>query len=117
MYQNDQYNIEEKGISILGIVSIIIALITGLIFFVVIGGGVYLEMSTPGGIQDDSPILGVIGLAAIFIIVSHAIGAGLGFAGLFQKSKKKLFAAIGAFLNSFLVLTIIGIMVVGLIFE
>jgi hypothetical protein len=117
MYPDNQFQTEEKSISLLGLISIVIAVFMGIVLFAVILLMSYLEMKTPGGIDDESPLLALAGLAAVGAFIAHLTGAALGFAGLFQNNKKKLFAAVGAFLNSFFVLSLIGLMIIGLISE
>lgn len=117
MYPDNQSNLAEKSVSVLGIISIIIAIVMGTLIFVVIVIAGYLELNTPGGIDDNSPILALIGVVAIGVMLAHIIGATLGFVGLLQPNKKKLFAAVGAFLNSFILLSVIGLIIFGLLTE
>jgi hypothetical protein len=104
--------VPKKKESVLGIISCVIAL-TSLAFFIcLILVGVYLESATPGGMQEDSSISVIFGLFLILIIPVSFLGAVLGFIGIFQTSKKKIFPVSGAFLNSLL----FGGMIVAILF-
>lgn len=99
----------------LGIVSMFMGVTTGIITFVIFVFAGYLESNTPGGIDDESPLAIIMGAGILLTVFLIFVGTVLGFVGLFQKDKKKLFPAVGSFLNLFLLLGVIGIIILSFI--
>jgi hypothetical protein len=77
-----------KGHSKLGIASFVTGIVGGLSFFILCGSLGYMEMNTPGGIDETSK--------AVILM-------GLGIRGLIQKERKRIFSILG-FNFSFLIL-------------
>ncbi len=75
----------------------------------------YLESSTPGGVDDKSPAAIIAGFGIVVTLFFIFLGVILGFAGLFQANKKRLFPVTGAFLNLLFLLGVIGVIVLGLL--
>jgi hypothetical protein len=98
----------------LGIVSFVMALVTGLGEFVLIAIAGVMESSTPGGMDENSPKAMVLGLLLLFGLLLAVLGAILGIAGMFDSAKKRVFAVIGLCLNGLIVLLGIGMLVLGL---
>ena len=82
-----------------------------LVLFVVAGT---IEVNSPGGMDEDSTEAALIGVSLFAIGGAHLIGLALGFAGVFQSNRKKLFAILGLILNSMVVLGTIGLIILGL---
>ncbi len=98
----------------LGIASLILAIVSGLsIFAVLILAGV-LQASTPGIMDEESPVVMMIGFAVIGSAGLGLIGLGLGIAGLLQSNRQKVAPVLGLILNGLVVLGFCGIMAVGL---
>jgi hypothetical protein len=99
----------------LGIASFVISLVAGAAIFadVVIAG--VLEATTPGGMDERSPEAIFIGLGIIAFIVLDVVALGLGFAGLLQPDRKKLFAVLGAIFSFATVACTAVIIIFGLI--
>jgi hypothetical protein len=95
-----------------GITSFVIGLLGSLGLLATFGYATYLEMNTPGGIDENSPVAMLTGLAMIGCILMLLLGLLLGVAGLFQSGRKKLFAALGVFINGFVIA--IGALVIGI---
>ncbi len=106
---------ENKKHSILGIISTLLALITGSIMLSLFIFSAYLDATTPGGVDEDSPAAILAGLGIFLTLAFIFLGTLFGFVGLFQNDKKKLFPAIGSFLNLFLLLGVIGVLILALL--
>ena len=75
----------------LGIASFVTAIVGGLSFFLLCGALGYMEMNTPGGVDQTSKAVMLLGLGIILTIFILLISLGLGIAGLIQKSAKEYF--------------------------
>lgn len=85
----------EKKHTGIGIASFITATVTMVLVFMVIVIAGVVEVSTPGGLNEESPEAVIIGLVIIFLFVLLFVSFGLGIAGLFQKESKKVFPILG----------------------
>src|SRR5690606_33657307 len=78
-----------------GIASFVTSIVAGvLIFLLVIIAGV-LEVSTPGGMDEESIAAVLIGLFLFAFLGAELVALGLGIGGLIQKDRKKIFAILG----------------------
>jgi hypothetical protein len=100
--------------SALGIASLVLAVVFGAGLLALIGIAGYMTATTPGGIREDSPTVIVTGLAMFGCAAGNLVGAALGFAGLFQRQRHKLFPILGLVLNVLLVVGLCGLMGIGL---
>ena len=82
---------------------------------VVVAGVV--EMSTPDGMTEESPIAIAIGLLLFLFVFLTLVGIGLGIAGLFQSERKKVFAVLGTIFGTFTLLGTSAIMLIGMSVE
>ena len=92
----------------LGIASFALALISLVATIAVFGYAGYLEISTAGGISEESAEAIMIGLAIFACIGMMIVGLVLGLVALFQKGKRRTFAAIGVGLNGIFVLIVVA---------
>jgi len=99
-----------------GIASTIISIIVGISFFVFIVVAGIIEVSTPGGVPEDSPIAMILGLLIILGLFACVVGAGLGIAGVL-KDQKKAWSIVGLILNVSIILVFVGLMILGLLAE
>ncbi len=83
----------------MGIASLVLAILVGVLVFLIIAGAGVLEASTPGGMDEDTPLVVLIGFAVIGCLLANLVGLGLGIAGLIQRRRKKLYAIPGAILT------------------
>lgn len=98
----------------IGIASFVISCVsTVLIVALVVVAGV-IEVSTPGGMAEDSVVAIVIGLMMFFFVFLALIALGLGIAGLFQAQRRKVFAALGTVLSVATVGGAAALVVIGL---
>ena len=80
----------------IGIASFVVSIIAGIaMFFLTIAAGV-IEVSTPGGMHERSPVAIILGLSLLAFWFLSLVALGLGIGGLFQRSRKRLFAILGA---------------------
>ena len=105
---------EWRGHSILGIFSFVISALTGLVLLVLIVVLGVLEASTPGGIDDDSVWIGLLGLAVILCLIANFVGFGLGVAGLIQARKKRIFAILDAIFNGLILFAVAALILFGI---
>lgn len=103
----------EQKHSGIGIASFIISIVAGILIFIVLGIAGSIEASTPGGMDENSTEAVMIGLAIIGLLFLNVLSVGLGIGGLLQKERKKIFAILGTVFSSFLILSVIGLMVLG----
>lgn len=106
---------EPKKESLPGIIATIIALMTGAALIVLVLLAAYMETTTRGGIDEESSAAMIIGLLFFAVIPVSFIGTILGFAGLFQKNRRKTFPVFGAFLNLTIFCAIIVLIIFGLL--
>jgi hypothetical protein len=88
----------------LGIASFVISCVCAVLILVLLIVAGVMEVSTPGGVSEESPVVIVVGLLLIFFVFLALVGLGLGIAGLFQSERKKAFAVLG---------TVFGLATVG----
>ncbi|HYC69721.1 MAG TPA: hypothetical protein VEB66_00855 [Opitutaceae bacterium] len=113
----EQHAAPEKTHGGLGITSFIMGIVCGILMVVVIGIAGYMQMSTPGGMNEESPAAALVGLAMMGVGLLVLVGLGLGVAGLFQSDRKKLFAALGVSINLLIIVCTGGLMVIGMMAE
>ena len=98
----------------LGIASFIGAIIAGVGEFILVMIAGVIEVSTPGGMNEESPqavILGLLMIAGLFLAM---VGIGLGIAGLIQRECKKIFAILGLVFNLMIIFGVVGLFIIGL---
>lgn len=97
-----------------GITSFIMSLvIAGGLFIMVMIAGV-METTTPGGIDENSAGAVILGMMIIAGGGLQLVAMVLGLVGLFQKERKKLFAIFGTVISAFTLLSIAGLMLIGM---
>jgi hypothetical protein len=97
-----------------GIASFIISIVGGLAAFALIAAAGYMEASSPDGIDEESPVVVLLGLAMIGDIGLHVLGVALGLAGLVHPCRSKIFSVLGLSFNAVVILGFCGIMALGL---
>ena len=97
-----------------GIASFVTSIVAGvLIFLLVIIAGV-LEVSTPGGMDEESIAAVLIGLFLFASLGAELVALGLGIGGLIQKDRKKIFAILGVVFSATALLITLFILFLGL---
>lgn len=97
----------------LGIASFALVVFFGLLLMGMFGYAGFLEATTPGGVDEESPQAIFAGIVMIFSVFMVFVAMVLGFIGLFIGRRKRLFAGLGLGLGGALVLLTVGLLVVG----
>ncbi len=98
----------------LGIASFVMSLFCGIVMFALIGVATYLAASMQDEFTDESPQAIMVGLGIIGGLGLAVIGLGLGIAGVVQPNRNKLFAILGLIFNFLVLVSVCGIMALGL---
>ena len=104
---------EDKKHSGLGIASFVISLLSMGLLVVTIAIAGYMEVTTPGGVDEESTAMIAVGLVIILGAGGCILALILGIAGLLQKNRKIIFAIIGLVLSALMILSTIGLFVLG----
>ena len=93
----------QKGVtqkqSGLGIASFVMAVLIGITAFALVVMAGVVEASTPGGMDEESPVAIIIGLGIFAVIGMSLLGIGLGIAGLLQPDRARIFSILGLSCN------------------
>lgn len=98
-----------------GIASFIITLATGAWVFVLIVIAGVLETTTPGGVDENSPLVILLGLAMFGGLFVDLMGITFGIIGLFQSDQKKLFAILGVIFGFLVIVGFLFVLLIGLL--
>lgn len=101
----------------LGIASLIISILAGMGLVAAIGVIGYLEVTSPNGINEESPLAIGLGLTILGLLSLDFVAAILGFVALFQPDRKKLLSVLGLFLSSGTIVACIGLAILGSMIE
>ena len=110
MYQTPA-NLPQSGF---GVASFIMSLLVGVATIACVAIAGYVESTTPGGIDENSPKAVMIGLGIIACIGLAILGAVFGLVGVCSANKKKVFAILGLAFNGLIVLGVVGLMILGM---
>ncbi|QIN79440.1 hypothetical protein GBA65_13995 [Rubrobacter marinus] len=103
-------------LGVVAVVAIILLVVLAPILFSSALGDVNPQDLNPQEINQDSPVVvvaGLIGLGFLVSVLLTLLGLGLGIAGLVQRRRRKLFAAIGTALNGLVVLGVVALVVLS----
>ncbi len=89
----------------LGIASFASSIAAAVLIFILVMAAGFMELSTPGGIDEESAEALLIGLLLFTFMGLTLVAFGLGVGGLFQAQRKKVFAVLG---TVFSVLVLLG---------
>lgn len=98
----------------LGTASFILSIVAGFFIALIAAVAGILEVSSPGGINEESKLAMTLDVVVVALLILDAAALGLGIAGLFQKERIKIFAAIGIVLSSATLLGTAGLIWLGL---
>ncbi len=101
----------------LGIASLILSILIGIMLFAAICVAGFMEAATPGGVSDDSPFLVLVGLFVLAGMFGNFVGIVLAAVGLAQKKSAKTVSVIGLSLNIMCLLGVAALMVIGTVAE
>lgn len=90
----------EQKQSGLGIASFVLSIVSTLLLFVLFIVAGIMEISTPGGIDEDSPQTIALGLTIILCVIGEMVAIGLGIAAVCQSDRKKVLGILGLVFSS-----------------
>ena len=105
---------EEQKYSRIGIASFITSIVSGILMFLLIVIAGVVEVSTPGGIDEESVAAIMIGLCFFAFLFTSFVALGCGIAGVLQKERKKVFAILGTVFSALTIIVPISLMMLGL---
>jgi hypothetical protein len=97
----------------LGTASFIISIPVGILLFVIFVIAGVMETTMPGGMDEESPMVILVGLCMLGLMGLDVIAFGLGIAGLCQRHRRKMFAVLGILFSTMVILGTIALMVIG----
>jgi hypothetical protein len=97
-----------------GIASFVIALLVGVAVLILVVAAGVIEASTPGGMDEESPVVIAIGLGIFAAVFGALIGGVLGIVGVAQGDRRKTFAVLGLVLNGLVVVGLVFLVIIGL---
>lgn len=100
-----------------GITSFIISIAAGILIFATIVIAGVMETQTPGGLDENETVTGLIGLAIIGLMLVDLLAFIFGIVGLVQRDTKKVFAILGIIFSGITLLGTLGLMVLGVSME
>ncbi len=103
----------ERRQSGMGIASFVIAIGAGVTLFVLLMILGAMDVSTPGGIDEESPEAIIAGLGLLAVVAINILGIGLAVGGLVQTDRLRMFGVLGLVFNLLVILGFVGIMVIG----
>ena len=112
--ESDKYRVAKKH-SGFGIASFAIALAVGVMEFILIVVAGLLESTTPGGIDENSPIAIVLGLVMIGGFLLDLLAILFGIVGLCQHNRTKIFAILGLVMGCLVFAGCVLLIVVGIL--
>lgn len=98
----------------LGIVSFVMGLVIGLGEFAMIIIAGVMEVTTPGGVDEQSPQVMMLGLVIIAGMLGALVGAVLGIIGLTERNRYKAYPVVGLAFNGLILLGVIALMAIGM---
>jgi hypothetical protein len=97
-----------------GIASFMIVMLVGSLEFAILVIAGIMEATEPGGIDEESPVVILLGVVMIGGLLLDIVGVALGIAGLTQRDRRKGFAVVGVVIGSLVFLGVLFILMVGL---
>jgi hypothetical protein len=107
----------QKNHSGLGIASLVIGVFSILVAVGAIGLATFITATNPIAVQNEDPVLAVIGLGIIGAIGLSLMGMGLGIGSLFVGTRSKILGILGIVANFLVLFGLCGIMIVGIVFS
>jgi hypothetical protein len=98
-----------------GIASCIISITCAFLLFMFIVMAGVMEVSTPGGINEESIEAVILGMLILGVLAVTFIGLILGIIGLFQYNRKKLFAILGTAISTLALIVTGTLMLLGIL--
>lgn len=109
--------LEQRKQSGLGLASFVLALISALAVFSIHVIGGFIEITTYGGVDEESLVAAIIGCFILFFLFTSFVALGLGIGGLAQGDKGMTLAILGTIFSSTTLILSILIITIGLTME
>ena len=74
-----------------------------------------MEVSTPGGIDEESAGAMMVGLFLFAFLFLALIGLGLGIGGMLEKNRKNIFAILGTVFSALVIVGTLFVILLGLV--
>ncbi len=97
-----------------GISSFTLSIINGLTMFLLVIIAGYVEATTPGGMDETSPVAMVVGLGIFGAFFFGIVPLSLGIIGTVVKERKKVFGILGILFTIFPSIALAGLIMIGL---
>ncbi|MFM7028201.1 MAG: hypothetical protein ACKOXK_05960 [Chakrabartia sp.] len=104
---------ENQNSSGLGIASFVISLVSGIALFLLIIMAGILELSTPGGVDEESGGAMILGLFLLLFMGASCVSLVLGIIALSKKQGSNVFPLLGTVFSGIALVGTIGIMILG----
>jgi len=105
---------EQRTHSALGVSSFVTSLVSaGLVLAMLVIAGV-AEASSPGGMDEDSPIVVGLGCSVILFLLGSTCALGLGIGALFQQNRHKVFPILGIVISALTLFGTLLLMLIGI---
>ena len=98
-----------------GIASFTVSIIGSLLMFLLFMIAGAIQLSTPGGVDENSPAAMVIGLMLFLLMFALLVALGLGIGALCQSDRKRLFGVLGTIFSAVSLLLTLILLAVGLV--
>jgi len=106
---------EEPKQSGWGVASFVLSLLVGLGLFLVMGCAILIVVERQGNPPpDDSPETMALGFGILACLFAAVMGGVFGLVGVLQPNRKRVFAILGLAFNGLVLLSVLGLFVLGL---
>ena len=99
----------------LGVSAFVLSLLSGLVLCTTVFIAAYMQATTPGGVNQRAASTVLTGLVMLSGMFMALVAGGLGVAGMFQTTRRRLFAVIGAVLSAAQLLLVVALMFIGFV--
>lgn len=103
----------EQKHSGLGIASFVLGIVVGVLVFLMVVVAGAMQASTPGGIDEQSPVAVVLGLFILGLLALDMVALGLGIGSLFQSDRKKIFGVLGTLFSALTIAGTVLLIIIG----
>jgi hypothetical protein len=98
----------------LGIISFVMGLMIGAGEFAIVVVAGIMEATTPGGVDEQSPQVMLLGVVMLAGMLGALVGAVLAIIGLTEHNRYKAFSIAGLLFNGLILLGMVALMVIGM---